>query len=188
MPPMTKRALTPGPFVVPMPVALVGAYVDGKPNFMVAAFLGIADFNPPVVTLGLSPSHHTVRGIEAERVFSLNLPHADLVVDVDHCGLVSGARADKSTVFSVTRGANGAPLIDACRLSAECRLRSVTPGGVDNLYVAEVIAVQADEAVLDGDSVDWAKVEPLLFTFPDKSYWRLGAHVARAWSVGRGHR
>jgi hypothetical protein len=33
---------------------------------------------------------------------------------------------------------------------------------------------------------DWPKIAPLLFTFPDASYWRLGEHVAKAWSVGKG--
>ena len=36
----------------PMPVVLVGAEVEGKANFMTAAFLGIANYKPPVVAYG----------------------------------------------------------------------------------------------------------------------------------------
>lgn len=35
-----KIRLEPGPFVIPMPTILVGSVVDGKPNFLTAAFAG----------------------------------------------------------------------------------------------------------------------------------------------------
>lgn len=40
---MSKVRLDPGPFVLPMPAALVGAVVGGRPNFMTAAFAGIVN-------------------------------------------------------------------------------------------------------------------------------------------------
>jgi hypothetical protein len=39
---MTKIKLGPQPWLFPMPALLVGALVDGKPNFMTAAWSGIA--------------------------------------------------------------------------------------------------------------------------------------------------
>jgi flavin reductase (DIM6/NTAB) family NADH-FMN oxidoreductase RutF len=52
---MSKISLKPGPYVVPMPVALVGVTVAGKPNFMPAAFLGIMNYDPPIVAAGSVP-------------------------------------------------------------------------------------------------------------------------------------
>jgi flavin reductase (DIM6/NTAB) family NADH-FMN oxidoreductase RutF len=186
---MAKVKLDPGPYVVPMPLVLVGATVEGKANFMPAAFLGIANYKPTVVACGLSPTHHTCAGIVESKAFSLNIPDASMVAAADWCGLATGATTDKSAVFETFPGeATGAPMISRCRLSAECRLLSTVPFSVDTVYFGEVVGVWADEEVLDGGQPDWPKVDPLIFTFPDKGYWKLGEWVARAWSVGKGYR
>lgn len=186
---MATQLLKPGPYVIPMPVVLVGSVVDGKPNFMTAAFCGIASVQPPVVALGLSPSHLTSRGIEERRQFSVNVPSEEQAVVTDWCGLVSGKDVDKSGVFETYTGAlESAPLVAGVPLAFGCRLLHTLPLGVDTLYVAEVIDVHADDAVLDRGEVDWAKVRPLLFTFPRPTYWRLGEPAGRAWSIGKGFR
>ena len=43
----------------------------------------------------------------------------------------------------------------------------------------------ADEEGLTGGRPDWWKLKPLIFTFPDKSYCKLGEYHGRAWSVGK---
>lgn len=185
---MSKRKIAPGPYVVPMPVVLVGAEVDGRPNFMTAAFVTVVNFKPPVVVCGLSPRHRTVDGIVAHGTFSLNVPPAGLVEATDHCGLVSGKKVDKSQVFEVFHGdLPHAPLVAECPLNVECRVLQSVPFAVDTAFFGEVVAVHADESILQGDEVDWAKLGPLLFTFPDAGYWRLGEHVAKAWDVGKGY-
>jgi flavin reductase (DIM6/NTAB) family NADH-FMN oxidoreductase RutF len=183
---MPKIKLDPGPFVVPMPVVLVGANVAGKANFMPAAFLGIVNYKPPVVACGLSATHHTCDGISASGCFSINLPSAELVEATDWCGLHSGKTTDKSTVFDLFPGdRTGAPMIRECRLTAECRLLQTVPFAVDTVHFGEVVGVYADEEALTDGAPDWKKIAPLIFTFPDKGYWQLGDHVAKAWSVGR---
>ncbi len=182
------QRLEPGPYIVPMPAVLVGADIDGKPNFMTAAFVGIVNYKPPMVACGLSPTHHTCDGIQANKAFSICVPTSDMVEVVDWCGLTSGHKEDKSRVFKVFRGElQGAPMIEQCALCAECRLVQTTPYGVDTLYVAEIVGVHAKQECLVNGRVDWSKVSPLLFTFPDPSYWKLGEYVARAWHVGKGY-
>jgi len=181
-----KKMMDPGPFVLPMPTVLVGANVEGKPNFMTAAFVGIVNFKPAIVGCGLNPSHRTCDGIAENSTFSLNIPPRELVEKTDYCGLYSGNKVDKTDLFDVFYGElNTAPMIGECRLSAECKLIKTVPYEQDTLYLAEVVQVHADEDVVDGDNLDWQKIDPLIFTFPDKSYWGLGAHVADAWSVGK---
>lgn len=184
---MPKVKLEPGPFIVPMPAVLVGAIVEGKPNFMPAAFVGITNYKPPIIACGLSPTHYTSEGIVTSKCFSINLPSAELVEAVDWCGLTSGRKTDKSATFSVTPGdVTGAPLVDECRLTAECRLLQTVPFAVDTVFFGEVVAVYVDDTALAGGAPDWQKVAPMLFTFPDSGYWRLGERVAQAWSVGKG--
>ncbi len=186
---MKKIRLEPGPFVVPMPAVLIGAMVDGVPNFMPAAFVGIVNYKPVVVACGLSPTHHTSSGISANGTFSLNLPGEDLVEATDWCGLHSGKRTDKSGIFETFRGdLENAPMIKECRLTAECRLVQTVPFPVDTVYFGEVESVFVEESALKEGAPDWTRIAPLLFTFPDKGYRKLGSIVAEAWSVGKGYR
>jgi flavin reductase (DIM6/NTAB) family NADH-FMN oxidoreductase RutF len=184
---MKKLKLDPGPFVFPMPVALVGAVVNGKTNFMTAAFAGIVNVKPPVVACGLNPAHHTCDGILENGVFSLNLPDPDLVVETDWCGLYSGKKHDKSGIFDTFTGElPAAPMIDACRLTAQCRLLDTVPFEVDTVFFGEVVSIFIDDdAVTETGGPDWRKINPLLFTFPDKGYWKLGVRVADAWRIGK---
>lgn len=186
---MAKLRLEPGPFVLPMPTVLVGATVDGQPNFLTAAFAGLVNFKPTIVALGLSPSHHTTRGIVENGEFSLNLPGPELVEATDWCGIASGKRADKRGVFETFSGDLAhAPMIKACRLSAQCRVVKTVEFEVDTVYFGEVVAAWADEEALRDGAPAWEKIAPLVFTFPDKGYWTLGARLADAWSVGKGYR
>jgi flavin reductase (DIM6/NTAB) family NADH-FMN oxidoreductase RutF len=183
---MSKVKLDPGPFIVPMPAVLVGAHVGGKANFMPAAFVGIINYQPPIIACGLSPTHHTCRGISTDRCFTINVPSAEMVVATDWCGLHSGKNTDKSSTFEVLPGAiTGAPMVRACRLTAECRLLQTVPFAVDTVYFGEIVSVLADEEVLSDGAPDWRKIAPLLFTFPDSGYWKLGDYVAKAWSIGK---
>lgn len=120
---MAKVKLGPKPFLLPQPAVLVGTLVDGVPNYMVAAWCGVANHAPPMVALAVRPNRHTERGIRDNHAFSLNIPATELVTETDYCGIVSGAKADKSAVFTSVAGTvAGAPLIDECPLSLECRL------------------------------------------------------------------
>jgi flavin reductase (DIM6/NTAB) family NADH-FMN oxidoreductase RutF len=183
---MAKTTIKPGPYIVPMPAVLVGSVVEGKPNFMTAAFCGIMNIKPPVIACGLSPTHRTSRGIEERGAFSVNVPSQDQVVVTDYCGIFSGEEVDKSTLFETFTGElAGAPMIASCPLTAECRLFESVPFKVDTLYLAEIVAVHAEEEVLTDGKLDWGKVRPLIFTFPDSAYWSLGEQLARAWSAGK---
>ena len=182
------KRLEPGPFIVPMPIVLVGADIDGRPNFMTAAFVAISNYEPPMVACGLNPAHRTCDGIVANKAFSICVPSVDLVEVVDYCGIASGHKEDKSGLFRVFRGdLPGAPMIEECALCAECRLVRATPLGVDTLFVAEIACVHAKDECVVNDRVDWSKISPLLFTFPDPSYWRLGGYVGKAWHIGKAY-
>lgn len=182
---MSKVSINPGPYIVPMPVALVGTVVENRPNFMPAAFLGIMNYDPPLVGVALSPTHFTCRGIDTNGTFSLNLPGPDLVEATDWCGLHSGELTDKSAVFEIFyEKLDTAPMIKQCRLTAECKVTKTVEFSIDTVYFGEIIGVYADKDALKDNAPDWKKIAPLIFTFPDKSYWDLGDYIAEAWSAG----
>ena len=76
-------------------------------------------------------------------------------------------------------------MISACRLTMECKLVKTVQLEVDAVYFGEVVTVYADKEALTDGNPDWAKINPLTFTFPDKAYRNMGDKVAKAWSVGK---
>jgi flavin reductase (DIM6/NTAB) family NADH-FMN oxidoreductase RutF len=84
-------------FLYPMPMVLAGAIVQEKANFMAAAWAARVNSKPPLLAVALGP-HHTKRGIEENRQFSISIPDAELIEKTDYCGIVSGKKTDTSTL------------------------------------------------------------------------------------------
>jgi flavin reductase (DIM6/NTAB) family NADH-FMN oxidoreductase RutF len=172
-------------FVYPMPMTLIGAMVDGRPNFMAAAWVSRVNFKPAMMMIALG-AHHTNQGIEREGAFSINVPDAALLEKTDYCGIVSGKKVDKSKLFEVYHGSlAGAPLIKECPLAIACRLTQTVVLPFDTLYIGDVIEVFTEERFLTDGKPDVQKMNPFTLTMPDNRYWRVGELAGRAWSDGK---
>jgi flavin reductase (DIM6/NTAB) family NADH-FMN oxidoreductase RutF len=170
----------------PMPVTLLGTLVDGKPDFMTLGWVTRVNANPPTIGCGVGRHHHSVRGIEENRTFSINFPSADMVEKTDYCGLVSGKNTDKASLFDVFYGELGtAPMITECPLSLECQLETVVENPTNNFYIGEIIASYIEERYLTDGVPDIQKINPLLLTMPDNRYWTVGGCAGEAWSLGK---
>ena len=170
----------------PSLTTIVGAHVNGRPNFLAVAHVGIMNHGEPqYLSFGINKLHYTNQGIHSNRELSVNLPSQDLVAETDYVGLVSGKKTDKSKLFEVFYGElAAAPMIVACPVTMECRLHSVLDFTTHGIFIAEVVQTHADESVLTDGHVDIAKVRPLLFDMASKRYWSLGPDVAGAWHEG----
>jgi flavin reductase (DIM6/NTAB) family NADH-FMN oxidoreductase RutF len=186
---MPKKTLGSNPYLFPMPLVLVGAMVNGKPNFMPAAFVGIVNFKPAMLGCGLSPAHATSKGIEEHKAFSVNIPSEDLMVKVDYCGLTSGAKEDKSRLFKVFYGATkDAPLVEDCPICIECQLVQSLPLGLDTLYIGHINEIHCEAAAMTDGQPDLLKIKPFVFTFPDKGFFSIGKKIGTGWNSGRSYR
>jgi flavin reductase (DIM6/NTAB) family NADH-FMN oxidoreductase RutF len=170
----------------PTPVTIVGALVNGKINFINIAHVGILNSGVPhLISLGMRKIHHTNAGIRENKTFSINILSQDKMVEMDYVGMVSGSKTDKSGVFETFFGElKTAPIIKNCPLSMECRLYDIYELKTHDVFIGEIVATHADEAVLSDGKVDLAKVKPLLFDMASKKYWSLGPTVGSCWSVG----
>ena len=168
----------------PTPTTLVGALVDGKPNFITIAHIGIMTLNH--ISLGIHKSHYTNAGIKQNQVFSVCLPSEELMVATDYCGIMTGKNTDKAAIFEVFYGdLEKAPMIRACPVCMECRLERIVDFESHDVFVGEVVQTHADPAVLNQGKVDIAKARPLLFDMASKRYWTLGPSVGSCWSEGK---
>lgn len=184
---MDKITIGPAPYMSVMPALLVGANVKGKPNYMTAAWATVACMAPPMVCVALNKARYTVRGIEENRTFSLNVPSASHVVETDHCGLVSGAQEDKSSVFESFYGRlKTAPMAAECPVNIECRLFKSVDCGSHRLYIGEVVEIHADNAVVAEGKPDTIKTDPIVYA--QGCYWHVGKMMAKAFSAGKEYR
>lgn len=122
---MSKVTIGPRTLLYPMPTVLVGANVGGKPNFMAAAWCGIVDSTPPMISVSLQHQRYTLKGIQENKTFSINVPSIDLIKETDYCGMISGAKTDKvaDCRFNIFYGkVRTAPLIEPCPVNLECRV------------------------------------------------------------------
>jgi flavin reductase (DIM6/NTAB) family NADH-FMN oxidoreductase RutF len=179
-----KIEIGPKNCLYPLPTTLIGALVNGKPNYITIAHVGIMDLGS--VSLGMNKNHYTNRGIKENGTFSINIPSVKMVKKTDYCGLVSGEIEDKAMLFKTFYGKlKTAPMIEECEVNMECQLIKTVDFPNHDVFVGKIVATFCNEEVLSEGSVDFGKVQPLLFIMNDRSYWSLGKKVAKAWDVGK---
>jgi flavin reductase (DIM6/NTAB) family NADH-FMN oxidoreductase RutF len=182
---MAKVKIDNNAFVYPMPMVLVGSVVDGRANFMAVGWVSRVNYKPPMIGIALGP-HYTNKGIDENNAFSINIPDLSLMAKTDYCGLVSGAKIDKSNVFDVVYGElTEAPLIEACPLCMACKLYDVKELPFNKLYIGEIVEVFTEERFLTEGKPDIKKMNPFTLTMPDNNYWHVGDLAGKAWSVGK---
>jgi flavin reductase (DIM6/NTAB) family NADH-FMN oxidoreductase RutF len=173
-------------FVYPMPISLVGAMVEGRPNFMAVGWVCRVNRTPPIIAVALNQRHHTPKGIQENQAFSVNFPGLDLMEKTDYCGLVSGRDVDKSTIFEIFYGElKTAPMIQECPLCLECKLLQVVPLPTNNLFLGEIVGAYTEERFLTEGKPDIRKMNSFVLTMPDNNYWKVGDHAGSAWNIGK---
>ena len=169
-------------FGFPMPVVLVGSVVEGKPNFMTAAWIARIESSPPLIAVAIA-SQYTNRGIKNNHEFSINIPDNKLVSTVDYCGTNSGSEVDKSQIFNVFHGElSHAPMIEECPVTLECSLFKIIKILKHSIFIGEVIGAYSEIKYLTFGKLDDSKIKALLLTMPANKYHILGEDVGKAWA------
>lgn len=182
---MDKIKINSNAFVYPMPMTLVGTIVKNKPNLMAVAWVARVNYNPPMIAVALGKMHYTNIGIHESRMFSVNVPDSSLIKKVDHCGLVSGEKTDKSEIFDIFYGGlKKAPMIKECPLCMECKLVNEVDLSSNTLFIGEIIAAYTEEQYLTEGKPDINKIRPFTLTMPDNNYWAVGENLGKAWKIG----
>jgi flavin reductase (DIM6/NTAB) family NADH-FMN oxidoreductase RutF len=183
---MKKVKLNQNAFGFPMPVALLGSILNGKPNFMALAWISRVNYQPPMIAIGVNRSHVTYGSIQENGCFSLSFPSQELMVETDYVGLVSGKNIDKSGVFPVFFGElKDAPMVENCPVTMECRVVETIDLPTNTLFIGEIVNAYSEEKFMEGNNVDLARSQPLLLSMLDNRFWRLGKPIGKAWSDGK---
>jgi flavin reductase (DIM6/NTAB) family NADH-FMN oxidoreductase RutF len=186
---MAKISLGARTMLYPYPAVLVGSNVDGKPNFSTYAWCGIANSQPPMLSIAFQHKRHALKGVKQTGTFSVNISSVDMVQKTDYCGVVSGSEVDKMAKcqFKVFYGKLGnAPLIDECPVNLECRVVHILNLGSHELVIGEIIEVHTTDTCLTDGRPDINKIKPLIWGgFPDNQYYEFGKPIAPAFNIGK---
>ena len=143
---MKKISIGKNPFLYPMPVSIVGALVEGKPNFLAVGWLMSVNYNPPMIGIALGKMHYTNQGIKKEKAFSVNTPNTNLIKQTDYCGLVSGKKENKSNIFDIFYDKyDNIPMIQECPLCIQCKLRQIVDLPSNEIFIGEIINTFIEE-------------------------------------------
>jgi flavin reductase (DIM6/NTAB) family NADH-FMN oxidoreductase RutF len=175
----------PAPILSLTPVVLVGATIEGKPDFVTVAWTGVAASNPPCISIALQHHRYSLKGIRQNMAFSVNIPSVNLVKETDYCGLVSGSSADKAVLcdFKVFYGKlENAPFIEQCPVSHACEVVCILNLGSHELIIGRIVETQVSEECLSENKPDASKMKPLMFG--GRKYYTIGQNVGEAFKIG----
>ena len=148
-----KQTWKPGNVLYPLPAVMVSV-TDGKgeDDIITVAWTGTVCTNPPMVYISVRPERYSYHMIKETGEFVINLTTEKLAFATDYCGVRSGRDTDKFKDTGLTREKADhvkAPMIKESPVSIECRVREVKELGSHHMFLADVLAVHADEAYMD---------------------------------------
>ncbi|MEG6511921.1 flavin reductase family protein [Desulforamulus ruminis] len=166
----------------PFPAVLVGADVNGRPNYATLGACGVVSLKP-VLYISLKDTHYTTLGVRENGYFSVNIPSAELVQKTDYCGMVSGHQTDKSKVFTPFYDESGkAPMIRECAMNYLCKVIQSIPIFDFTMFLGEIVTVYVNEQCLTDGKPDPLKINPLILMSPN--YYDLGRVVGSVFKAG----
>jgi len=150
---MTKTIFKGSAMLNPVPVVLITSRnKEGKTNVFTVGWIGMACTKPPMITVAIRPERLSYDYIKESGDFVVNLPNSRLVREVDYCGVRSGKQIDKikEMKFTIEDGTDVmAPLISECSIALECTVKSITPLGTHDLFLAEIVNTHVDNSLID---------------------------------------
>ena len=178
---MGKVQWKPGTFIYPIPAVMVTSGTMEKANIMTVAWTGILNTNPAMCYISVRPERYSYNMIKESGEFVINLTTEKLAYATDWCGVRSGKDYDKFKEMHLTKEAAKivkAPLIKESPVSVECRVKEIVPLGSHDMFVAEVLSIDADEKYIDEKGAfDISKCD--LIAYSNGGYYPLGEKIGK---------
>lgn len=149
---MAKIKWRGGALLSPVPPAMVTCSCEGRDNVITIAWTGILNTQPPKTYISVRPTRHSYQMIKKSGCFVINLTTRELVRHADWCGVYTGAKVDKFAKCGLAR--EQAAEVDCVMLadsplSLECKVTDVIPLGSHDMFIADIVAVDVDERLID---------------------------------------
>ena len=182
---MAKQTWRGGNMLYPLPAVMVScASAAGEKDIVTVAWAGTVCTNPPMLSISLRPERHSYHIVRESGEFVVNLVTARLQRACDWCGVRSGRDYDKWAECRLTAAPSAklelalelAPVIEESPVNIECRVRDVLELGSHHMFLADVLAVQVEEGLLDArGKLDLARAD--LTAYSHGEYFELGRRL-----------
>ena len=150
------QSISPSTMLNPTPVVLVSCADGNKPqnrNLVTVAWAGTINSDPPMLSISLRKERYSYRLIVSSGEFVVNLVDASMCRAVDFCGVRSGRKTDKAKetglLYTPAEGLKTAPAVEGTPVRISCKVRQRIELGSHDLFLAEIIAVQVREDLID---------------------------------------
>lgn len=179
---MAKQQWKAGNMVYPLPAVMVSVTDgNGNDNIITVAWVGTVCTNPAMVSISVRPERHSYDMIHTTGEFVINLTTEKLAYATDYCGVRSGKDIDKFKEMKLTKEQASfvkAPMIGESPVNIECKVKSVEELGSHHMFLAEVLAVHADEAYMDETGkFDLNSANPLIYSHGE--YYSIGNKLGK---------
>ena len=163
----TKRPLTPDTTLYPVPVVLITCGADDDANIFSLNRIASCNAEPPMISISVRPLRASHTLIDQLGEFVVNIPWPDMEMLSDFVGTTTSRTIDKWQETGLTRllaSIVQPPLLAECPVNLECQVRHTLRLPSHSLFVAEVVAVHADDAVLnERQEIDFILTEGGIF-------------------------
>lgn len=178
---MSKTMWKPGTFVYPIPAVMVSCGDFENSNIITVAWTGILNTNPAMVYISVRPERYSYNLIKESGEFVINLTTESLAYATDWCGVKSGANVDKFKEMKLTKQKANfikCPMIEESPVSVECKVKEIRELGTHHMFVAEVLAINADDKYIDEKGgFDISKCN--LMAYANGGYYPLGKKIGK---------
>ncbi|WP_368191561.1 flavin reductase family protein [Blautia sp. 1033sp1_1033st1_G9_1033SCRN_220408] len=166
---MMKETWKPGNMLYPLPAVMVSVTDgQGNDNIITVAWTGTICTNPPMVYISVRPSRYSYEMLKKTGEFVINLTTEELAFATDYCGVRSGRDVDKFKEAHLTKEPAQfvkAPMIKESPVSIECRVTEVRELGSHHMFLAEVLAVHAQQEYIDkNNKFQLNKAKPIVYS------------------------
>ena len=176
---MAKRILKGGAMLAPVPAVMVSVGGEAEKNILTVAWCGTVATQPPKTYISVRPSRHSYGLIKETGEFVINLVPAAMAKTADYCGIYTGAKVNKFEKCHLTPApieGVSAPAIAECPVSIACRVTDIIPMGTHDMFLADVVSVEADEALFDEAGALHLE-RASLCAYVHGAYYKLGAKI-----------
>ena len=164
-----KETWKPGNMLYPLPAVMVSVTDgQGNDNIITVAWTGTICTNPPMDYISVRPSRYSYEMLKKTGEFVINLTTEELAFATDYCGVRSGRDVDKFKEAHLTKEPAQfvkAPMIKESPVSIECRVTEVKELGSHHMFLAEVLAVHAQQEYIDkNNKFQLNKAKPIVYS------------------------
>ena len=176
---MSKVTWKGGTLLGPIPPVMVTVGSFEKSNIITIGWTGIVNTIPPKTYISVRPERYSYELLKESGEFVVNLTTAELIKKADFCGIYTGAKVDKfeKCGFDKEEASEvSCPVIAQSPLSLECKVTEVIELGSHHMFLADIVAVDVDEKLVDAKGklhLDRAH----LAAFAHGEYFELGRKI-----------